>query len=219
MNRSHRWLAAGLALLGWFALAVQWRLSVTSSGAFWAGTWLLLGFFTVLTNTLVALSLTSLALEPRAATLRFFRHPGVIAALAMSIIVVALIYNALLRQLWHPQGWQLFADIVMHDVMPAAYVIYWWIAVPKDSLRWKHVCAWQAYPIAYFLYAMARGAADGWYPYPFLDVGALGYGWVVVNALGALAAFVLVGLALLGAAAWQGRHHRLAGARQPMSPD
>lgn len=41
----------------------------------------------------------------------------------------------------------------------------------------------------------------GRYPYPFLDVGPLGYSRVLVNAVGLLLGFTLIALMLVGAGA------------------
>ncbi len=154
---------------------------------------------------LVALALSASALGPSGETKRFFGRPDVHSMIAMSIVIVSLIYNLLLRQLWHPQGWHLLADVLMHDVMPLLFVLHWWLVIPKASLHWRQVGAWQVYPAAYFLYALARGALNGWYPYPFLDVPTLGYGQVLINAVVILLAFVAVGLALVALARQQTR--------------
>jgi hypothetical protein len=53
---------------------------------------------------------------------------------------------------------------------------------------------------------MARGALDGWYPYPFLDVTTLGYPRVLLDACGMLLAFLAIGAVLLALGRWQARH-------------
>lgn len=207
MRSNMRWYATLFALLGggswllqgWLAMEVARQGGGTSG----SGLWMFLGYFTVLTNAMVVLALAAASIGPVNALLRWFGRPGVHAALAMSIIVVGAIYNILLRQLWHPHGWQLFADVVLHDVMPLAFVAWWWLAVPKDGLRWSDVLRWQAYPAVYFAYVLLRGAFNGWYPYPFLDVTTLGLGMVVVDAIGVLLVFMLVACALVGLARWQ----------------
>ncbi|NKJ22674.1 Pr6Pr family membrane protein [Dyella sp. SG609] len=209
MSTRFRLFAAAAAALGWFALILQWLLSIqltmaNGQGAL-AGTWIFFGFYTILTNILVALAFTAGALGPRGALTRFFHRPGTCTAVAMSIVVVSAVYNVMLRQLWHPQGWQLFADATLHDAMPLAFLAYWWFAVPKASLAWRQIIAWQGYPVAYFAYALARGAVNGWYPYPFLDVTSLGYAQVVMNALLVLLFFIAVALALVALARWQAR--------------
>jgi hypothetical protein len=205
----YRPLAAFAALLGWFGLALQlWfsiRLTLDKGGTTLQGAWLYLGYYTILTNMLVAGILTAASFDKRSALPRFLQRPGVQTAAAMSIVIVSAIYNLMLRQLWSPSGWVLVADLIVHDVMPPLYVLYWWLAVPKDSLRWSQVVAWQSYPAGYFLYVLARGALNGWYPYPFLDVKSLGYLQVLLDAIGVLVAFVAVALLLVALGRWQAR--------------
>ncbi len=209
MPYRYRPLAVFAALLGCFGLALQlWfsiRQVVGNGGTALGGVWLFLGFYTILTNILVAKVLSAAAIGPRNAILRFYLRPGVQTAAAMSIAIVSLIYNVMLRQLWHPSGWLLLSDVIVHDLMPPLYLLYWWLATPKGSLRWSQVLAWQSYPAGYFFYVMLRGAVDGWYPYPFLDVKALGYAQVLLDAVVVLVAFIVVGLALVALGRWQAR--------------
>jgi len=194
-----RTFAIALGLLGWFALGLQLWLSIRMSldrGAGVAnGVWMYLAFFTILTNLVVALTLTMPLLDARLE--RVFARPGVISAVAAYIVVVAAAYNLLLRGLWNPRGWQLLADILLHDVIPGLYLIYWWMAVPRQSLHWRNLAAWCFYPIFYFVYAMARGALTGFYPYPFINVARFGYAHVLANACGLLLGFLAVGAALI----------------------
>jgi len=189
--------AAALALVAWFALALQLVLSIEMSlarqGGVLHGVWMYLAFFTVLTNMLAALTLSVPLLAARSVAGRFFARPGVISGVAVYICVVGLVYNVLLRNLWHPHGWQLLADVLLHDALPLAFLAYWWASVPRGALRWRHLAYWCVYPIAYFLYAMLRGALTRFYPYPFLDVAHLGYGGVLINALGMLAGLLVLG--------------------------
>ena len=209
MPNRYRLFAAIAALLGWSALALQLLLSIQLSvangqGAL-AGAWTYIGYFTILTNVLVALALTADARGPRGAVSRFFTRPDVHTAIAMSIVIVAAIYNLMLRQLWQPHGWQIVADNTLHVLMPVLFLLYWWLAVPKATLRWPQVIVWQLYPAAYFAYVLARGAVNGWYPYPFLDVTKLGYLLVLVDACVVLLVFVTVALLLVALGRWQVR--------------
>ncbi|WP_158880650.1 Pr6Pr family membrane protein [Rhodanobacter sp. L36] len=202
-------LLAAAALLGWFALALQLWLSIrmtTADGrSVISAVWIYLGFFTVLTNLLVATALSADALGMDDRLGRFFRRPGVTTAIAANIAVVMLTYNTLLRQLWQPQGWNLVADLLLHDVMPAVFLLFWWFAVPKDTLRLRQLGGWLLYPLGYLLYALIRGAVTRWYPYPFLDVNTLGYPSVWLNAAGVALVFIVMALLLLGLAHLQRR--------------
>ncbi|WP_109126302.1 Pr6Pr family membrane protein [Dyella sp. C11] len=209
MLSRHRPLALFSALLGWFGLALQlWfsvRMSLDKGGTTLEGVWLFLGFYTILTNLLVAVVLTVVGMDARGRFGAFFARPGVQTAAAMSIVIVSAVYNLMLRQLWSPTGWLLIADMIVHDIMPVLYLVYWWLAVPKGTLRWSQVLAWQSYPAGYFFYVLVRGAVSGWYPYPFLDVTALGYVQVLIDAIAVLVAFVIVALLLVTIGRWQAR--------------
>lgn len=135
----------------------------------------------------------------------FFRHPVVCGGIAVSIALVGIAYNILLRHLWHPQGWQWVADELLHDIMPLAFVLYWWLYVPKGALRLRHVPLWAIYPVIYFAYVLLRGHMLGDYLYPFIDVGTIGFPKAFINALGVLLGFLLVALLLLGVDRWAAR--------------
>ncbi|MDD2057759.1 Pr6Pr family membrane protein [Pseudomonas sp. GD03860] len=213
---SGRNVAVGLAAcLGWSALAIQMYLVLLvrwqEQASLVGGLVNFFSYFTVLSNTLVAVVLTQAAFGRASASRDFFLAPRVSAGIATSIVLVGLAYSLLLRHLWHPQGWQWVADELLHDIMPLLFVVYWWCCVEKGSLRFRHVLAWLVYPVGYFAYALLRGHSIGVYPYPFIDVATLGYGQVLINALAILLGFIAIGLLILGLDHWQGG--RLAKAR------
>jgi hypothetical protein len=200
-SAARRRFVAVAALLGWFGLAIQlylilysrWSLDASLIG----GVVSFFSYFTVLTNTLVATVLTCEWTSRESAARRWFLQPWVSSAIAVSIAVVGLAYSVLLRHLWHPEGWQLLADELMHDVMPLLFLGYWWVCVPKGTLRVRHVGLWVIYPLVYFAFVLWRGHQLAVYPYPFMDVDKLGYPQVFVNAGGLLAGFVMVALLLI----------------------
>ena len=67
------------------------------------------------------------------------------------------------------------ADELVHDIVPLLVLLFWWRFAPKGTLRVSHIVSWLGYPAGYLAYSLARGAAEGWYPYYFLDVNTLGY--------------------------------------------
>lgn len=192
------------ALVVWSALGLQLALTLRFS-------WLrgndtvhalmtYFGFFTVLTNLLVALALTVPMVMPRTRAGRFFTRPGVATMAAASIVLVGLAYFLLLRHVWHPTGWVLVADVCLHYVMPLLFLGHWWLAVSKQGLHMRQIVAWSAYPVAYFALVMLRGAFTGRYPYYFLDAGRLGYISVLLIALAILAGYIAIGLVLIAVA-------------------
>lgn len=204
-----RRLITSVAVLGWAGLGIQLyliffaRLSVGAS--LLGGLVSFFSYFTVLTNTLVAVVLTCAVTDRESTARRWFLQPWVSSGIAVSIAVVGLAYSILLRHLWHPQGWQFIADELLHDVMPLLFLAYWWLCVPKGSLRLKHLPLWLIYPLGYFAYALLRGHLLGAYAYPFIDVALLGYPQVFINAGGILLGFVLMALLVIGIDRWQGR--------------
>jgi hypothetical protein len=188
-----------IAFIAWFALALQFYLMVIDSQAQGAARIRLIvnyfRFFTILTNLLVALGLTVPLVMPNSCSGKFFARSLIASGTAVYIAIVGITYSLLLRHLWNPQGAQKIADTLLHDVVPLLYVAYWLFFVPKGLLRWKDALWWLPYPLAYFCYSLIRGAAIGWYPYPFIDAGKLGYSRVLANA--AMLVFAFLTFALL----------------------
>ena len=201
-SAARRRFVAVAVLLGWAGLSIQLYLIFYSRWALGAsllgGLLSFFSYFTVLTNTLVATVLTCALTSRESAARRWFLQPWVSSGIAVSIAVVGLAYNVLLRHLWHPEGWQWLADELLHDVMPLLFLAWWWLCVPKGTLRLRHIALWVIYPLVYFAYALLRGHLLATYPYPFIDVDTLGYPQVFVNAGGLLAGFVLIALLMVG---------------------
>ena len=194
-------------MLGWTGLSIQMYLILHSRWTLGAsligGLMSFFSYFTVLSNTLVATVLTCAVTSRESAARRWFLQPWVSSGIAVSIAVVSLAYNLLLRHLWHPEGWQWLADELLHDVMPLLFLVYWWSCVPKGRLRVGHIGLWVIYPLVYFAYSLLRGHLLAVYPYPFIDVEKLGYPQVFINAGGLLVGFVVIALLVIGLDRWR----------------
>lgn len=192
---------AAVASVFWFALILQLVLSLQLSHGRGDGTlrgiWVYLGFFTITTNLLAAFALTLPLIVPRARPGSFFTRPATITAVAAYMLLVGIAYNLLLRNVWQPQGWQLVADVLLHDVNPFLFAGYWWLRGRCPFVRYAAIGGWTIYPLAYFAYAVARGLGGDFYAYPFIDVGALGFERVLLNALAIAAGFVIAAALLI----------------------
>lgn len=204
-----RGLTALVALVAWFGVLLQLVLSLQlarSQGLSNADGWIAyLGYFTVLTNLLVALSLSVPLLWPHSAAGRWFQRPGVATAVAVNIAIVGITYHLLLRDIWNPQGLQWVADVTLHTAVPLLGVLHWWIAVPPARMAWTAPLGWAGFPLAYLVYALLRGVWLQHYPYPFIDVTQLGYAHTLWNALGLLIAFLLLATGFVAVARWRHR--------------
>jgi hypothetical protein len=81
-------------------------------------------------------------------------------------------------------------------MMPLLFVLDWLLFVPKGTLRFRDIPTWLVFPAIYVAWTFLHGAVSGFYPYPFVDVGALGYARVGLNVIGLFALFLLLGIAM-----------------------
>ena len=193
-----------LAAVAWSAVLLQLWLSVqlglSNGKSIVGGLVVFLGYFTVLTNIFVALVGTAGALSKSPTAFSWLYRPSVVGCATTAILLVGIAYHFLLRKIWSPQGAQWLADVLLHYVVPAGALLHWLAYRHTERLAARAPLAWCLYPTAYLVYALARGELLGSYPYPFIDVAALGYQQVMINAVGLLAAFVGLGFAVLGLA-------------------
>jgi hypothetical protein len=193
---------AGLvAVTAWAAVLLQLVLSMElarqNGGGYAWGLVMYFGYFTILTNILVAVAVTAPLARPRSRAGQFFADGRVATGVCCAILLVGIAYHVLLRSIWDPQGAQWVADTLLHYVTPGLFLVYWAWLIPKEAVKWRFVPLWCVYPVAYFVYALVRGAWIGAYPYPFIDAQALGYLGVLTSAGALLGAFLFVGAGLV----------------------
>lgn len=183
--------AAAIALIGLAGLATQCSATFHLVGSLAESLWIILRYFTVLTNILVTVVLTGIALGRPA-----FGSSFILGGTTLAIILVGIIYSLLLRGLVELSGGAMLADLILHDVVPIMVPLFWLFFARKGDLRLRDPLLWALYPIAYLAYALARGAAEGRYAYPFIDVGQIGWLQVVSNCLLIMLGFLAAGFGL-----------------------
>jgi len=153
-------------------------------------------FFTIQSNLLAVATLCLLVLVRRDERTPLFDavRTGVVLYMAITGIVFAVLLSGLQEELQTTIPW---VDFVVHKLMPVVLVVDWIVDPPRHRLPLRAAAAWLAFPFAWFLYTLARGASVDWYPYPFVDVDELGYGGVLGRALVLLVGFALAAVALL----------------------
>ena len=195
-----------IAITGWFALASQLYLIIQNRVVSVAETIIrFFSFFTILTNLIVAICVTVLLLKPNSKWGRWFLKPAIFTAITVYITIVGVIYNVILRFLWQPQGLQYVTDELLHTVIPLLFILFWFLYVSKTGLKYKNALPWLIYPLLYVVYTAIHGAITGFYPYPFVNVGELGYGKVLINTCGLLIAFLGLSLFLIAVAKFVSR--------------
>jgi len=187
-----RWIAAGVACLAVAALAGQFaQMPEGAPEAVWARLWLMAGFFTILTNGLIAVTMTARALGARIGA-------AWALTLVVAIVMVSAVYHAVLAALWSPQGLAWWSDQGLHSAVPLAYGA-WWLAFAGKRLRWSALAACLAWPLGYCAYALVRGGLTGFWPYPFLDGSLLTPAELARNIAGLSLAFAILAAGLIAA--------------------
>ncbi len=153
--------------------------------------WRLTGYFTILTNGLIAISMGLIAASHKGPKV-FPNHA--LAALTFYITTMGLIYHLLLSAGRNLSGLNLIGDLGVHYVVPAFTLIWWLFFADKDDVKFNHAVIWLAWPLLYTSAALLRGRFEGWYPYFFLDVGKYGLGQIGLNVLGLGLGFLAMGL-------------------------
>lgn len=195
-----RHLAALAAVSAWLGLALQLFFSISDMTGNGFGTpgaiWRYLGYFTILTNILVAAVATRAALQPDARDR--INAPRFEMAVAAAILIVGIVYGVLLAHMFSHTGIRWVTDALLHKATPALFALLWWTR-RTGQLQWRDLIWAPALPAVYAVYALARGQAEGWYAYWFFDAGALGFAEMLRNAAGLLAATLAVGAVLIWA--------------------
>lgn len=192
-----RLLALIVAVVAFAVLAIRLLVSlttpVTEARTVGAEIWRLLGFFTILTNITVMIVAAWMAFRPGPG----LAGPRVRMAAAVAIALVGLVYTIALRHQWDPKGWMAVADHGLHDVVPVLFVVAWAVAA-DGSLKWRDAAWAMVMPVAYCAYALIRGAAEGWYPYWFIDANKLSTVTMIQNIAILASAFLVFGFLFVG---------------------
>lgn len=185
-------LSTTIAVVAWTGLTLNVIDVFGRSGSVVRTIWDLLEYFTILTNLWIALLFTGTMIWPGAPP-----RPKLVACLALAILLVGVVYHLLLRGLYQFTPITQVADVLLHQVTPILVPMFWLLAIPKGRLTLRDPLLWAIYPLAYFGYALARGAVTGHYPYPFMDVAKVGLGQATVNAVVIAVGFLATGAALV----------------------
>ncbi len=198
LERRSKIAGVAIALLAMVGLGLRFTLFLPKAWAMGLSTWTAVGnfhsYFSVLANLMVAAAFM--------APFPFFRKAKVRAGVTLYIALVGLIYEMMLRRVWHPVGAEFVASFILHDLVPIAAAAHWLLLREKGALRWSHPAAWLGFPLAYLGYALLRGHLTGWWLYPFMDASTLGYPRVGLNASLLVALLLLLGSLMV---AWDRR--------------
>ena len=196
MNQGQKFASLIGSFLCWFAVFIQCYLMLQNRVTSIPEAMIrFFSYYTILTNTLCAVYYTIWVFGKPAGAASFIRRSSSATAILVYIMVVGLVYQIILRHTWDPQGLQKLIDELLHTLNPLFFLVYWWVFVRKASrLRWTMLGSWLIYPFLYLVFILLRGMASGFYPYPFVDAGTIGYTKVFMNSLILLLVFSFLSL-------------------------
>lgn len=189
---THRALRLALASLLTVALFARFAIAMSRAEL---GVVDFFGLFTVVSSVLAVVMLAMLARRPeRSSSLRFSLFRG---AVTVYMSVVAIIYPVLMAQTGGvPAAGEPWVEWTLYIVAPVGVVLDWILHAPAVDLPQSAMATWLALPAVYLTYTLGRGAAVGWYPYPFLDPAETGgYTGVTLWVSGALVVILGLGYA------------------------
>src|SRR5690606_41692233 len=94
-------------------------------------------YFTITTNTLVALCYTFYGFKGASRIGKWLIRPDSIFAITVFIAIVGLIYHTVLRPLSEFSGFPLLITELLHTVQPIGFMLFWICFISKDGLTWK----------------------------------------------------------------------------------
>ncbi|WP_432570669.1 Pr6Pr family membrane protein [Kineococcus sp. SYSU DK005] len=189
---SRAWHAA-LALVVGAALALQVVLLLRGGADAGPALVRLFSFFTIQSNVLVLAAALSLALRPDrdGPGWRVLRLDAL-----LGITITGVVYATVLAPGVRLSGVDWWINTAVHYVSPVAAVLGWLLFGPRPRLDRRTVLLAFAWPLAWIAWTFAHGAATGWYPYGFLDAGAIGLPAALAGTGVVLAGGVVVALVL-----------------------
>jgi hypothetical protein len=151
-------------------------------------------YFTIQSNLVVLVVAASLVLDPRRDG-----HGWRVARLdaLLGIAITGLVFSVLLSGIVHHSGAGAWANAGFHYFAPVWTLLGWLFFGPRPRMNWRVVRHAFIWPIAWIAFTLVRGVATGWYPYPFLNIGTLGFAQVAATVVAILCVALLLAAALL----------------------
>lgn len=160
-------------------------------------------YFTTLSNLLAALYCVYALLRGRSGVSPLFR-----GMVLMALLVTGIVYHLLLSDVFGgatPFSMNWWGNHLVHTITPLLMAAEWLLVREGTALTWYHPLVWALFPLAYMGVTVAVAKmgicfpySNTPYPYPFLDVWALGWGPVLRNAALLVTGFMALGYGLVG---------------------
>ena len=134
-------------------------------------------------------------------------------AVTLYMTITGIVYNVLLAPQQADVSTNLeWVNLVVHVVGPLVVLADWIVDRSPIKPTIGQTATWLIFPAVWLVYTMVRGPLADWYPYPFLDPNEKSVGYIVVNCVGIMLAFILISLILRW---WSGARRRATARTAP----
>jgi len=94
--------------------------------------------------------------------------------MAVSMLIVGVIYNALLRGGAPDErdigyDWPVLPNEIIHTYVPVLILLEWLLVRTTITLKLKQAFWVLIYPLSWLAFSITRGVIQGWWPYWFID--------------------------------------------------
>jgi hypothetical protein len=160
------------------------------------------GYFTIQSNLIIAVVYLVTAARPGNDSRGWLTLAR--ACATTYLIVVGIVYALLLAPLGAAGGVPLpWANFILHILVPLYAVADWSFVGDRRPVPFRRLWVAAVYPMLWCGVVLARGATDGWVPYPFLDP-ANGYASVVLYVVIIAAVVIAIGALVFWISRWRG---------------
>ncbi len=114
-------------------------------------------------------------------------------AFTLYITVTFVIFALLLSIFYQPTGFEAFMNLVVHYIVPIAFIIDWLLTEKDIKYKWTYLLYFMAYPLCYLVFSQIYGDITRNYLYYFLDISTLGGLAFALYVIFLIAFFIAVG--------------------------
>lgn len=125
-------------------------------------------------------------------------RPFLRGAFCLYITVTCIVFALFIAPSYEPEGIVIPANLLLHFIIPAAFVLDWILTERPGRLRLRHIFIWLIYPLVYLVWALIFARVTDLYVYPFIDLSELGFPRFLLNVIGLAAFFAFLGGIYIG---------------------
>jgi hypothetical protein len=135
-----RLLALLISLSACAGIGLELNTLIEGGASIASSAWTLIGYFTILTNGLLAVVFGAIAICGGV-------HPRLVAGVVASMALVGVVFALLLRGLRTLAGATAEANFLLHQLNPVLVALFWFLCTRKGLLSWRDPLLWALYPL------------------------------------------------------------------------